>query len=325
MSFAMMPFALKNGTNEVVGVDDVPRGGKCDCHCICCGTPVVARQGDINVHCFAHSTALKEDTDIVCNYSPETAVALILRQELINRSELVLFDHDLGFAYSVNISRWELNHRTEFSTVDMMAETDFGHRIALDIPYPGRHADTADFGKLDVELICRIIPKTLTEQVHDWKNSIKAESVVDELFRNPNLIEPIGIEPPAMPKEIQSPVLVRHPKIERPTEKAPPRLLVKEPPPPEPESRIQYKEGKCVLCGNPLSYTFKPAFCVKCKEQFVGPRFNNLTDFAKALERGWRPEDDKRREPEPAAVDVHPPQEEPLIPVRAYDYKKWKG
>ncbi|UDQ98424.1 hypothetical protein AAEX28_15795 [Lentisphaerota bacterium WC36G] len=48
-----IPFAI-NDTNDIVFVDDVPRGKACGCRCPLCKEPLMARKGDINAHHFAH-------------------------------------------------------------------------------------------------------------------------------------------------------------------------------------------------------------------------------------------------------------------------------
>lgn len=47
------PFA-KNKLGQIVDVDQVPRGEACQCFCIKCGKPLLAKKGEVNVHHFAH-------------------------------------------------------------------------------------------------------------------------------------------------------------------------------------------------------------------------------------------------------------------------------
>lgn len=47
-----VPYASKNG--RIVFVDDVPNGLDCGCVCPKCGQALIARQGDIRTHHFAH-------------------------------------------------------------------------------------------------------------------------------------------------------------------------------------------------------------------------------------------------------------------------------
>lgn len=51
---AKLIYGLKNG--KLYHVDDVENGQKCECICPNCKEPLIARQGDINEHHFAHAT-----------------------------------------------------------------------------------------------------------------------------------------------------------------------------------------------------------------------------------------------------------------------------
>ena len=62
----MLVIGLKNG--EPIHVDQVLRGLKCDCVCPYCGEQLVAKQGNILSHHFAHVSE-KE-----CSYSVQTAI-----------------------------------------------------------------------------------------------------------------------------------------------------------------------------------------------------------------------------------------------------------
>lgn len=48
-------FAL-HSSNRFVHIDEVERGLACDCRCAVCGETVVARQGDVREHHFAHAS-----------------------------------------------------------------------------------------------------------------------------------------------------------------------------------------------------------------------------------------------------------------------------
>src|SRR5689334_2245057 len=44
----------RNQSGELVHISEVPRGKACKCMCVSCDAPLVARQGDIRAHHFAH-------------------------------------------------------------------------------------------------------------------------------------------------------------------------------------------------------------------------------------------------------------------------------
>lgn len=53
MTEVKIPFG-RNPDGDMVSVDAVPRGLDCNCVCAECGSPLVARKGEINQHHFAH-------------------------------------------------------------------------------------------------------------------------------------------------------------------------------------------------------------------------------------------------------------------------------
>lgn len=53
-----IPYAL-NAQGELVHVDSVPRGKKCECHCPVCKSPLQARHGKKKIHHFAHIGKIK--------------------------------------------------------------------------------------------------------------------------------------------------------------------------------------------------------------------------------------------------------------------------
>lgn len=62
-----MVFAwAENEKGEMVHVDSVPNGKDCGCRCACCKEPVVARQGEIKEHGFAHHSKTRRATLEIC-------------------------------------------------------------------------------------------------------------------------------------------------------------------------------------------------------------------------------------------------------------------
>lgn len=51
----------KNSNDENVYIDDVPNGKKCNCLCAECGGKLIARQGNIRVHHFAHENGAENE------------------------------------------------------------------------------------------------------------------------------------------------------------------------------------------------------------------------------------------------------------------------
>lgn len=58
-----MPYAFSRTLNRQVGVDEVERGLDCNCTCIGCGMDLVSKQGENNIHHFAHYKDANESFD----------------------------------------------------------------------------------------------------------------------------------------------------------------------------------------------------------------------------------------------------------------------
>jgi hypothetical protein len=77
-----IPFGLREG--RMVSVGEVPRGLACGAACPVCKVPLIARQGEVNEHHFAHSAGAE------CATALETALHLMAKQVLAETKQLVL-------------------------------------------------------------------------------------------------------------------------------------------------------------------------------------------------------------------------------------------
>lgn len=68
-----------NKLDEIVEVKNVKNGKACDCNCIVCNSPLIARQGSKRSWHFAHDTS---QGDIDCVWSGETELHLIVKEYL---------------------------------------------------------------------------------------------------------------------------------------------------------------------------------------------------------------------------------------------------
>ena len=80
--FAGLHYAVRKG--ELLHVSEVRRGLACECVCPACAVPLVARQGRLREHHFAHATGDP------CRYGGETALHLAAKEILAKRKEIVL-------------------------------------------------------------------------------------------------------------------------------------------------------------------------------------------------------------------------------------------
>ena len=69
-----------NELDEIVGIQKVKNGKGCNCHCIVCNSPLIARQGKKRSWHFAHDTSQGE---IDCAWSGETELHLRVKEYLL--------------------------------------------------------------------------------------------------------------------------------------------------------------------------------------------------------------------------------------------------
>ncbi len=81
MGNSFQTYALRGA--DIVHIDDVERGIKCNCTCPGCGKPLIARKGQKNIHHFAHQSA-------TCEYGYESSLHLAAKEILSNVKALTL-------------------------------------------------------------------------------------------------------------------------------------------------------------------------------------------------------------------------------------------
>lgn len=75
-------YALRD--NELISVDSVERGRKCNCICPYCKQPLIAKKGNYRIHHFAH------DKDSSCEHGYETSLHLLAKEILSESKTIVL-------------------------------------------------------------------------------------------------------------------------------------------------------------------------------------------------------------------------------------------
>ena len=126
--------SLHYGVREgnLLHVSEVSRGLSCGCVCPACGVPLVAKQGRLREHHFAHSTGEP------CQYAGETSLHLVAKKILLKRKEIVLPAVQLQF-YNKTLSiapekRYQVDsisveQRVENIVPDVLAQ--IGNRLLL--------------------------------------------------------------------------------------------------------------------------------------------------------------------------------------------------
>lgn len=82
-----VPFGIHRQTGKLMDITEVARGTSCDCICPGCKTELVAKQGDIKLWHFAHSTAI----DAECNGLMAAIMAKVL--DVITSKGVIAFPH----------------------------------------------------------------------------------------------------------------------------------------------------------------------------------------------------------------------------------------
>lgn len=74
-------------TDNIISIDNVDNGKACNCHCIVCQTPLIARQGKKRSWHFAHDTS---SGDVECAWSGETELHLRVKEYLSTANQILV-------------------------------------------------------------------------------------------------------------------------------------------------------------------------------------------------------------------------------------------
>ncbi|CAH1537267.1 hypothetical protein THF1D04_480007 [Vibrio owensii] len=173
----LMPFARSNETNLIIGIEDAGRGNKCNCRCLSCNTPVTARKADVNQWHFAHRTDKKASTSNECDFSPVTAIALILRQQF---PHLQYFDLDGWYFDDV---MWQLDVNVNGVMIDAFAQ-DAGNDLSIAIEIPFANGKRACF-----ENLVSVADIVLSIDTHAIATYLSSERSKVTLFRPEQIFE----------------------------------------------------------------------------------------------------------------------------------------
>ena len=83
-----------NEEGKSVFIDDVPNGKNCGCHCKECGGNLIARQGNIKAHHFAHASG---NDSIKCSM---TALHLLAEEIICEEKKIPAFVNELNTAFA---------------------------------------------------------------------------------------------------------------------------------------------------------------------------------------------------------------------------------
>ncbi len=122
----------RNPEGKLVHIDTVPNGRNCNCVCEGCGKPLIARQGDVNQHHFAHKGGNIRDCYDKTLHS--------LAEQIIKENKKVyspwyegeFISHKSELLSFVDV---EVEQRNDFSDLqpDLVGVTEEGKRIHIEI------------------------------------------------------------------------------------------------------------------------------------------------------------------------------------------------
>ncbi len=256
-----MPFARDNVSDQIVGIEEVKRGNQCNCRCLCCNTPVTARKADVNQWHFAHRTdALSTSRD--CQFSPVTAIALILRERLPYFHTFNLDEYDFE-----NVT-WSIDKKIEGVSLDAYATNGKDKTsIAIEIPF-------ANGKQAELETWLTLADMVLTIDTHVMARVLYSQPKV-KLYRPEQLFDLLlanwndwvyRFEKNYSQNEHADVIEESNFAKEEPTQ----IMSTQE---------INHLNGICACCGTKHGSFGKGLLCEDCVNKYVGPRFNNLTDM----------------------------------------------
>lgn len=265
--FVKMPFARSNETGKIISITEADRGNACNCRCLSCNTPVTARQADRTWH-FSHRTD-KTSTDNECYYSPVTAIALIIRQQLPSLQNVDLDD------FAFDAISWEIDIKKHGVLIGGYAKDPIRkHTAAIDIPFPGSKAFESDLLISDIDIILTIDTTTMANTLYakDTKPTLlRPDEIFQKLLENwehwvtmlhsSSVVEDNEEEQKETDK-------IEAIKVEN--------LYFNKPPKPQ-DQNLQL----CACCNIQTGALGGGILCKDCVRKHVGTTFQNLTEMVR--------------------------------------------
>ncbi|MEZ8967367.1 phosphatidylinositol kinase [Vibrio breoganii] len=256
-----MPYARLNNTGRIISILEAVRGNECNCHCLSCGCPVTARKADINQWHFAHRT---DDINIKseCHFSPVTAIALILRQQLPHLQSFNLDD------FSFDNANWEFDTKIDGLPIDAIVhDPNTLTKVIAEIPYASSKKGLHEPLVQQVDGIIKIDTSAIAESMMAKSSKpelLTPEEVLTRLLENwgdwvellyPNSFIPEGsLEPEQISNQIQ-----------------------------QPKERRSANTINCACCNARPGKYRDGLLCEACVRKHVGSSYPNLTEMEKAF------------------------------------------
>ncbi|MCP4323225.1 MAG: hypothetical protein GY787_15545 [Alteromonadales bacterium] len=263
-TLSLIPFGQRLSDQQFVDVSDVKRGGKCNCICPSCKTPLIARQGDINEWHFAHaSKGVFSDTESECEYSFWLSVTLMAKQVIktaksIQLPSLIMYTND---AVEVKVSEQavvlldEVQIDQKVNAVSVDATLKLGeYIIAVIFTTPYSHCDNyaCNLSSNDHVGILEISLENSVQWLFGSNNQGKYAEVLKSKILEDNDCKKWRYHPRKLVIESQKNMLLN--------EQCPVLPLQQEPE--QHFHTIEKRQYKCIKCGNNW---FGTHICSNCK------------------------------------------------------------
>ena len=175
-----------DSNGKSVFIDDVPRGKKCGCFCSECKGALIARQGNVKVHHFAHESG---NDSIKCS---QTALHLLAKEIILEEKKIPAFVN--GKIEFVTTEFIEQEKNLGDIKPDLYSEFN-GKPIAVEI-YVSHPVDEAKFMKIQNHKLTTF-EINLSELIFETKEEVKKaiydlntiRPIYDEYFTDKMLIE----------------------------------------------------------------------------------------------------------------------------------------
>ena len=128
-------------SNRLVFVSKVPRGLACQCHCVVCGEPLIARQGTVREHHFAHASGREP-----CDASHESLLHRYAKQVIQEAGGLTVpvdpcvaetlgLNSDAVPTVHLELVQIEAEKTLQNVRPDLLGYTNQGLAIAIEVAY----------------------------------------------------------------------------------------------------------------------------------------------------------------------------------------------
>lgn len=128
-------------SSRLVFVSEVSRGLACQCRCVVCDEPLIARQGAVREHHFAHASGREP-----CDAGHESVLHLYAKQVIQDAGGLVVpMDEQVGAilgipqtqspAVRLPLPRVEVEKALADVRPDLLGHTDLGVAVAIEVAY----------------------------------------------------------------------------------------------------------------------------------------------------------------------------------------------